>query len=68
MSPASENSTVAITKFFKAEQASIETLGPEGKLLYASVRGNSTVFEGFDEEGNVVMTQSLSDIKQMLKA
>ena len=49
-------------------QIHIETLGPEGTLLYASTRGNSTIFEGFDEEGNVVMTQSLSDIKQMLKA
>ena len=48
-------------------QIHIETVGPEGTLLHASTRGSSTIFEGFDEEGNVVMTQSLSDIKQMLK-
>lgn len=49
-------------------QIHIETLGPEGTLLYASIRGSSTIYEGFDEDGNVVMTQSLSDVKQMLKA
>lgn len=49
-------------------QIHIETLGAEGTLLYASIRGSGTIFEGFDEKGNVVMTQSLSDVKQMLKA
>ena len=50
-----------------AGQLHEEFLGDEDTLLYVSSRNSDTTFEAFDEEGNVVMTQSLADMKQMLK-
>ena len=50
-------------------QIHIEILGAEDTLLYVSNRGskNGVIFEGFDEDGNVTMTQKIADMAEMLK-
>ncbi len=45
-----------------------EILDDKDTLLYISNRNSDVVYEAFDEAGNVVMSQTLSDMKQMLKA
>jgi len=50
-----------------AGQLHEEFLGDEDTLLYISTRHSDTTFEAFDDAGNVVMTESLVDVKEMLK-
>jgi uncharacterized RmlC-like cupin family protein len=46
----------------------IEILGDEDSLLYVSNRNSKdgVIFEAFGEEGNVMMTQSISDMAEIL--
>ena len=50
-------------------QIHTEILGAEDTLLYVSNRGSNkgVIFERFDEEGNVAMTQKIADMSEMLK-
>jgi len=44
-----------------------EFLAGEDTLLYVSNRGSSTTYEAFDEDGNIVMTETLAELRQNLK-
>ena len=44
-----------------------EFLLGEDTLLYISNRNNNTIYEAFDEDGNVVATQLLAELQDMIK-
>ena len=50
-------------------QIHVEILGVEDTLLYVSNRNSKdgVIFEALDEEGNVAMTQNISDMAEILK-
>ena len=67
-----EGSTTQISKgdflYQPPGQIHEEFIGDEDTLIYVSNRNSNTKYEAFDENGNIVMTQSLADMKEMLKA